>query len=347
MGDDRIDRPAETDPPPLTPGTVIRQTYTVDKLHARGGFADVYLVRHRFMGMQAMKVLRAAPHRHGDPPVSLQEAFILAATRHPNIVAVYDANVLDEEFGAREYLTMEFVDGANLADYARLHWPMTMRRCLDIACQASAGLAHAHAQSPPIVHRDVKPQNLLVAEVNETPRVKLGDFGLAVPVDQLLGARRAGTLLYLAPETFRRTATPASDVFSLALTLYEVVCGVLPYPASLLADRITAREFAHAIREAQRDPPRPPSYFRPEVPPELDDILLKALARDPEQRYADAGDLFAALNDLRLRSLGSPRASLPDSASRAQDLLAQAPGDRLPLKGGQGDSPPGFPRSDP
>ena len=322
---------SESNAPLLEPGTVVRDTYTIDRLLGQGNFGDVYLARHRFMGMHAMKVFRKPALETEAGADALREAFLLSTLGHPNIVRVFEANVLDKELGGREYLTMEFVDGTTLDEYRRLHHNITIRRCLEIVCQLAAAVAQAHAQQPPILHRDIKPANVLVAEDDSgRPHVKLGDFGVAVRAQADRRADGGGTLLYMAPENFDGFTEPASDVWSLGMVLFELLCGFLPYPSTLLDGKFTWAELTNALRSALKQPFRPPSFFRTDVPPELDELVLSALHIEPQDRITDGIRFFDVVQTYRLRTGGAPhRAATPPSeaatlVARAYELARQA-----------------------
>jgi eukaryotic-like serine/threonine-protein kinase len=263
----------------LRPGDLVRGVYVVERELGSGAFGTVYRVRHRLLGHQAMKVYRLADAaRVAD---ALGEARLLMGLAHPNLIRMFDANTVD---GARPeplYMTMEYVDGGTLWQTLEVRVRLSVAEAVSIARQVCAGLAVAHASSPPIVHRDVKPQNILMAR----DRAKLGDFGLACQVDpHSLMARSGGTLGYVAPEAAWGFHTPASDVYSIGVVLFRMLTGMPPQPAGPAT--------------GHWEPP-PPSRFRLGIGGSLDELVLRALAREPADRFASAVDLEAALGNLR------------------------------------------------
>lgn len=235
-----------------------------------------------------------------------REARTIARLHHPNIVAVYDVG---EHLGQR-YLVMEYVHGSSLRDLLRLHGRLGLADVLRVGRQAAAALAHAHRQG--VVHCDVKPENILV---DEQGVVKVTDFGVAEVVTRTMTADAArevlGTAVYLAPEVLQgERPGPASDVYALALTLYEAAAGRLPFqgptPAAVAVQRLST-------------PPAPLRALVPSAPPELESALARALALDPEQRYRSAAEFGNALGRVLVTAsaplVGAPphRASTPGS----------------------------------
>lgn len=225
-----------------------------------------------------------------------REAQILAGIVHPNVVSVYDVGELDGRF----YIAMEFVEGTSLAELLSTR-KSERRRLLEVIRLAAQGLARAHEKG--VVHRDVKPANILVAR-DGTPKV--ADFGLA----HLVGAETRltktgstlGTPLYMAPEQVSGgggTVTPRTDVYALGAVLYEVLTGRPPHLGDSLAElfsRIMAEE------------PKPPRKLNAAVSSEAEAICLKAMEKDPARRYADAG---AFAEDLRRHLEGEPILAKP------------------------------------
>ena len=209
----------------LQPGTELRQTYTVVELLGRGRFADAYLVRHRFMGMQVMKLL-VDGERDEDRAEGLGEAFLLSKITHPGIVRVFDANRLEDEHGGHPYITMEHVSGGNLAELLAEHRAgLALDQALEFGRQIASSLGHAHDLPGGLVHRDVKPANILFEQVGGGDlAMRVADFGLATRVNRFTKvAASGGTLLYMSPESIAGYETPASDVFSAGLVLYDLM----------------------------------------------------------------------------------------------------------------------------
>jgi len=187
----------------LQPGAMLRETYEVERFLGEGAFAEVYRVKHRFLGRQALKVMKRTGMSMADIQEMLGEAILLSRIGHPNIVRVFDANVFDTETGPCGYFTMEYVAGGSLQKFWQSFGAdlIPVATVLDLIKQVCRGLALAHNESPPIVHRDIKPQNILVGYEAEGLRARVSDFGLAKAVNPLtLLATTAGTVAFKPPE---------------------------------------------------------------------------------------------------------------------------------------------------
>lgn len=278
----------------LEPGTVLRNTYTVVKMLGRGRFADAYLVRHRYMGMQVMKLL-VDGESDADRAEGLGEAFLLSKITHPGIVRVYDANRLDSTFGHHPYITMEHVSGGTIAELlASAPGGLSLSAGLEIARQVAAALGHAHDLPGGLIHRDVKPSNILVESFEaNAPVIRVADFGLATRINRFTKvASSGGTLLYMSPESIHGYETAASDVFSAGLLLYELLTGTLPYPKRALADATGVAELKKTLQVLHAGDLAPPSAFNPVVPPDVDAMTLRALHHDEHFRFP-TGTAFA------------------------------------------------------
>ena len=284
----------------LVPGEVVRGTYTVEALLGAGAFSAVYKVRHRFLGVQAMKVFhrdRRAPNVED----VMKEAVILSGLQDPHVVRVFEANTTDGASAGWPYLTMEYAPGGTLEEHLERRVRLNPLSSLKTARQACAGLAAAHQAQPPIVHRDVKPQNILLwgVSVNGTPQVKIGDFGLAQHVDpESLMTRAAGTIHYLAPEATWGYHSPTSDVYSLAVVLYRTLTGVFPFALPDEEDRSNLESIRSAVARVRRTPAIPPSVFRLGLPRHIDGLVARALAPMPAERFNDAVEFGSALDRL-------------------------------------------------
>ena len=276
----------------LEPGAIIRDTYEVERFLGEGAFAEVFRVKHRFLGRQAMKVFKRTGMNLDDIHEMLGEAILLSRIGHPNIVRVFDANVLDSPNGRCGYFTMEYVPGGSLHKFWQSHGAklVPINTSLDLITQVCRGMALAHQETPPIIHRDIKPQNILVGYEADGLRARVSDFGLAKRVNPLtLLATTAGTLAFKPPEAFleRQGDSPASDVWAIGATLYMLLTDRLPIemPSNWEQNGAAKRDFSIT----------PPSQVNPDVDSALDRIVMKSLHKDPQHRYASARELLAAL----------------------------------------------------
>ncbi len=277
--------------PILTPGQILRDTYEVERLLGEGAFAEVYRVKHRFMGRQAMKVFKAVGATVADIERDLAEALLLSSIKHPNIIEVYDANVLTASKGQFGYFTMTYVPGGTL----ERHWRsfatdlMPVEQVVEVVKQACRGLTVAHSSTPPIVHRDIKPQNILVSLGANGLHVRLSDFGLAKAVNPLtLLVSAKGTLGFKPPESLENVDSCAADIWALGTTLYLLLTDEMPFPMLGSRDVDDANRFLRPIR--------PPSIYNVSVNSGLESVIYRCLAARPEDRYPHAMSLLADLD---------------------------------------------------
>ncbi|MFE3193995.1 protein kinase [Nocardia sp. NPDC059240] len=288
--------------------------FIVEELLGRGGMGEVYRARHPRLPRQvAVKVLTDIAAQ--DESFRLRfdrEADLAARTNHRNIVTVYDRGI----DAGRPWICMEYVPGSDLSALLRRHRSgLPVDQALYILAEAAAGLDHAHRQG--LLHRDIKPANILLAagDPGERDRVLLSDFGIARSVDESTGLTSTGafvaTIAYAAPETFTADDLDArADVYSLAVTFFEMLTGTVPYP------RPTPAAVMHAHLH---DPIPTVTDLCPALPTSLTPILTRALAKHPAQRYLTARE-FAEAATAALRTPASPpplRASQSDSRSRS------------------------------
>ena len=300
--------------PRLTAGQNVRSTYTVERLLGEGAFAEVYRVQHRFLGRQAMKVLKAPGAGSTEIEQIVGEALLLSRIGHPNIIRVFDANVLDIQGETYGFFTMEYVPGGSLDAFWRSYRDrlMPIAQAVDVIKQVCLGVAVAHAESPPVVHRDIKPQNILVGYDANGLRVRVADFGLAKRVNPLtLLVSSRGTLQFKAPESFDNHESPAADVWAIGTTLYLLLADVLPFPELDGRDVTDASRFLRGLR--------PASVYNISVDAALDTILSRCLAPNASDRYSSARDL---LNDLQRWHPNSGQSQSMTSASTAHSKAA-------------------------
>ncbi|MBW2663034.1 MAG: serine/threonine protein kinase [Deltaproteobacteria bacterium] len=269
----------------LKENQIIRGTYEVERLLGVGAFAEVYRVKHRFLGRQAIKIFKSIGMTMEEIKVLMGEAIILSRMGHPNIIRLFDADVIETSWGTCGFFTMEYVAGGSLEQFWRSYGAqlVPVETTVDIIKQVCRGLSIAHCENPPIIHRDIKPANILVGYDADGLRVRLSDFGLAKKVNPLTFLASArGTLAFKAPEAFSKQGVDSSagDVWSIGMTLYLLLTDRLPYSTS---EEIDMDDVAHFDR-----PLIPPSRFNVMVDPLLDQIVFRALNQDPEKRYANA-----------------------------------------------------------
>src|ERR671931_180639 len=263
-------------------GTVFDGRYRIVRKLGTGGMADVYLAEDQELGRRvAIKILNDR-HAADDQFVERfrREAKNAAGLSHPNIVSVYDRGTAEGTY----YIAMEYLDGRSLKELIIGRGPAPVRTAVEYARQvlAAVGFAHRHG----IVHRDIKPHNVLVSPEG---RLKVTDFGIArsgasqmTEVGSIIG-----TAQYLSPEQARGTPVDqTSDLYSVGAVLYEMLTGQVPFTGD------TPLEIAMKHLSAV---PTPPSELRPEVPHDLDLVVLRALAKDPSDRYRTAEEMDADL----------------------------------------------------
>ncbi|HZE65329.1 MAG TPA: Stk1 family PASTA domain-containing Ser/Thr kinase, partial [Sporichthyaceae bacterium] len=294
--------------------------YELGDILGFGGMSEVHLARDvRLHRDVAVKVLRADLAR--DPSFYLRfrrEAQNAAALNHPAIVAVYDTGEAETPAGPLPYIVMEYVEGVTLRDIVHTDGPMEPQRAIEVIADACQALNFSHQHG--IIHRDVKPANIMISK---TGAVKVMDFGIARaladtgnPMTQT--AAVIGTAQYLSPEQARGEKVDArSDVYSLGCVLYEMLTGEPPF----VGDSPVAVAYQHV-----REDPVPPSQRYAGISPELDAVVLKALAKNPENRYQTAAEMRTDL--IRVHSGEAPDAPKVFTDAERTSLLSSPPPSR-------------------
>ncbi len=315
----------------MSPPATIAGRYRIDGRLGAGGMSTVFLATDSVLE-RAVAVKLLAEHLAEDEDFVARfrrEALAAARLQHPNVVQVFDSGQDPESH--RHYIVMEYVNGPSCADLLREHKRFDVEETVHVLRDACHGLDYAHRAG--VVHRDVKPGNLLMAE--ETRITKLADFGIAKAAEQTritqVGAV-LGTAAYLSPEqALGEEAGPASDIYSLGVCAYQFLTGRLPHEYSSLTEL--------ALKQ-QREHVEPLLPMRPEVPRELDEAVRLCLERDPAARYPSALLLAEALEaglhgesteSTRAMSLGGMDATgaLDDTSStRAMPRTSYAPPSR-------------------
>ncbi len=288
----------------MAAGSVLNGRYQLEREVGAGGFARVYLARDLLLQRRvALKVLH--PQLADDAGVRdfrvrfAREAQAVAALDHPNILPVYDYGEAD----GLVYLVMPYVDGGTLFDRLRDRRTLELPTVAAWVAQCAAGLDHAHREG--LVHRDVKPHNMLLRAADD--RLLLADFGIAKALGNTDDQSRTGvigTIAYMAPEQFQGRVAPATDIYALGCVLFQLLTGEVPYPGP--TEQVM---YGHLVA------PIPTLAARSvgPLPPELQRVIDRALAKRPEERFASAG---ALAHDLQ-------RALEPTGAPAADALIGQ------------------------
>jgi serine/threonine protein kinase len=291
--------------------TEIAERYRLERRLGAGGMSTVFLATDTVLERQvAVKLL--AEHL-ADDEVFVQrfrhEALAAARLQHPNIVQVFDSGT--DAASHRHYIVMEYVDGPSCSDLLREHGQLGVEDTVRIIVEACHGLDYAHRAG--VIHRDVKPGNLLIS--NETGAVKLADFGIAKAAEQTRVTQVGsvlGTAAYLSPEQAQgREAGVASDIYSLGICAYQLLTGRLPYEYSSLTE---------LAMKQQNEGFEPVRSVRPEVPVEVERAITICLSKAPDARYASALDLAEALD----AAVEGHATSVTRRLERDHDSLTQA-----------------------
>jgi serine/threonine-protein kinase len=294
---------------------VLLGRYEVGRLLGAGGMAEVFEGRDRLLARRVAIKVPLSQHAH-DPEFAQRfrrEARAAASLSHPGVVAVYDTG---SENGTH-FIVMEYVDGRTLKEVVRAEAPLYPDRAAEICADVCAALAAAHARG--LVHRDVKPANIMLMPDG---RVKLMDLGIARVAAGETATQTAtmlGTAQYLSPEQAQGQAVDyRSDLYSLGCCLYEMLTGTVPFRG--------ATPVAIAYRHV-RDDPTPPRQLNPDVPPSLEAVCLKAMAKRPEDRYQTAAEFRADLERARAGQRVTAGAATAAMATAVLPPLAGDPGD--------------------
>ncbi len=288
----------------IKPGMFISDRYEIIDKVGSGGMADVYKAKcHRLNRYVAIKILK--PEYSSDKNFVMKfrgEAQSAAGLSHPNIVSVYDVGDDDGLY----YIVMELVEGITLKRFIERKGRLDIKEAVGIAIQIAQGMEAAHDNH--IIHRDIKPQNIIISRDG---KVKVADFGIAkAPSSNTVTQNAVGSVHYLSPEQARGGySDERSDIYSLGVTLYEMLCGQVPFAG----DNSVSVALSHIQNEAT-----PISAINPNVPHSVDQIVQKCMQKKPERRYTSASEL---IHDLK-KSIMNPEG---DFVNLAQGAVTDSP----------------------
>jgi serine/threonine protein kinase len=301
-------------------GELIAERYELQELVGTGGMSSVYRAHDRLLERDvAIKVLHEQFTADGEYVERFRrEARAVAQLSHPNIVTVIDRGEQDD----RQFIVFEYVDGENLKALVAREGPLPEREAIELALQVARALGFAHEQG--LVHRDVKPQNVLL---NDGHEAKVTDFGIARSLDVQGGLTQTGTVMgtsdYIAPEQARGSRVDAqSDIYSLGTVLYELLTGEVPFAG----DNFVAVAMQHI-----NQPPPSVRERRPELSPCVDEVVQRAMAKEPRDRFRSMEELCGALNDCLAELDGVTGAQtmvVAPQRRRRQSRPARPPADR-------------------
>lgn len=274
---------------------ILDNRYRLTKTLGSGGMADVYLAHDEVLARDVALKILSRRYANDEEFVKRfkKEARSAAALSHPNIVPVYDRGEIE---GGTHYITMEYVPGGTLKDRIRKDGPLPPRQAVALALQVARAIQAAHQSG--LIHRDVKPQNILLTKLGDA---KVADFGIARAANASTTTSQnliLGTVQYMSPEQARgEPVSPKSDLYSLGVVLYEMLTGELPYNPG------------HPLKvpvEAANGRLRSPREVDPTIPEGINAVTLRLLDKDPAKRYSEAGEL---IDDLKRVSEDLPPAS--------------------------------------
>ena len=273
-------------------GRILDDRYEIIELIGSGGMANVYkALCHRLNRYDAVKIMRDETAANTELRRRFRaESQAVAMLSHPNIVSVYDVSHSDDV----EYIVMELIDGITLKQYLQKKSVLEPAEVLDFTIQIAKALEHAHSKG--IIHRDIKPQNIMLLKDG---MIKVADFGIASLESDIEenNGEAVGSVHYIAPEQARGQAPDArSDIYSLGIVMYEMLTGKLPY--------IGASDVEVAVKHMNTDPVSPRELV-PDIPEELERICLKAMNSDMDKRYQTASELLADLEQYKTQSLAA------------------------------------------
>ncbi len=292
-------------------GKMLDGRYEILSILGIGGMAVVYKAfDHKLKRNVAIKVLRDDVAMDAQSRRRFRTEYqAVGMLSHPNIRAVYDV----VSSGDTEYIVMEYVDGINLKQYLKKKGAISWKETLHFSTQIAKALSHAHSKG--IIHMDIKPQNIMLPKDGTA---KVADFGIAQleegAQEQEDSEEAVGSIHYISPEQARGEAVDArSDIYSLGVVMYEMLTGTLPFDGDSV-EEVAMKHFTVA--------PTAPTAINPDIPPELEEITLRAMQPDPDDRYPSADEMLADLEDFRKGQTSSIGAAVRKALAEETDRRA-------------------------
>jgi len=281
----------------LAKGDNIANVITVINFLGEGNFSEVYYVSHKYLGKLSLKVLKPGNENLYDYDKLMDEARILSKITHQNIIRVFDANTFSKNGQVFFYISSEFVAGESLMDLLKRKFTIDIELALSLQKDICIALKCVHENNPMILHRDIKPQNVLISYKNETPIAKLCDFGLSIKTeDKFISSSVTGTLTYLANEGFWNFQTPASDVFSAGIIFYQLITGRQPWYYDFDLIENTDKDAVETlILKTRKTKPVLPRDINDLCDEKLQSIIMKSIDIKMENRFKNGGEFFNAI----------------------------------------------------
>ncbi len=282
-------------------GEIINKTYEVCFYIGEGAFGEVYRVRHKFFNeLQVLKVFKKEIVQNISLDQVINEGKILAKLNHPNVVRVFEINSFTKNDIVYYFITMSFISGESLSQLIKRKIQLDMPVAISIILDALKGLNAAHKNNPPIIHRDINPDNILLSYDNIKPKGILGDFGISSFLEinkKMVGA--GGRYMYFAPECFMDIYLPSSDVFSMGLVLYKSLTGVHPWEYNInVLQSDKQEEILGMVNKIRKATPKSSRFYNSTISPKLDAIIMKAIEKNINERFRNAQSFIDSLKEL-------------------------------------------------
>ena len=301
----------------LQKGEIVNNTYEVQFFIGEGSFGEVYRVKHKYLGIQVLKILKNETFEAKQIQNLINEANLLSKLSHPNIVRVFEANEFVKDEQVFYFISMAFVSGETIAQRLYRKKQFEIKDAISIQLDLLRGLKYLHSQQNVIIHRDINLDNVLLSYSDKNIIGLLSDFGLAESLNKVsFFSDSVGRYLYSAPECFWGSYLPSSDVFSAGIVLYQMITGKHPWEYNFnFTDNPNFEEISTAIIKSRKKKVSKASMLNTNCPLFLDNIILKSIDLDLENRFNNAIEFYDALN-VELKTSTQKSSSKPQNLSK-------------------------------